>query len=241
MFDLNRFSLRDMTTCGVALRKTSDGAKSVEEVAGRIISYLHDNLLDGPTGDKACVLARFFLTHDFAGLPQPLQRVAVASLGTEPESPALKCLVLLASAGLKPEWNARELSQGHQAISLPSVDMIQRTPMIARLLAQLGVKLATVVRPDPDLLMDLAQHNFNVFHVPEAKGSPFLPAQEEFVAPYGVRSVVGFGGLLPTGSLFVVILFTKVNLTRETAELFKPLAINAKLALLPFAGNNIFA
>src|SRR5205807_7868251 len=65
---------------------------------------------------------------------------------------------------------------------------------------------------------------------------PFVPVQREFVIPYGVRSVLGFGSLLPSGNLFVVVLFTKVFLSRSTADLFKPLALSTRLALLPFDG-----
>lgn len=67
-----------------------------------------------------------------------------------------------------------------------------------------------------------------------------MPAQEGFVLPYGVRSVLGFGGLLPGGDLFVVILFSRVPISREVADLFRPLALSAKLAVLPFTAGPIF-
>ncbi len=51
---------------------------------------------------------------------------------------------------------------------------------------------------------------------------------------FGVRSVLGFGGMLPLGDIFCVILFSKVAIPRETAELFRTLALNVKLAALPF-------
>ena len=74
--------------------------------------------------------------------------------------------------------------------------------------------------------------------MPEAKGSPFVPAQEEFVIPFGIESVLGFGGVLPSKELFTVILFSKQKISRETAELFKSLALSLKLALLPFDGSS---
>ncbi|MGE5296319.1 MAG: hypothetical protein ACM3VT_15965, partial [Solirubrobacterales bacterium] len=69
---------------------------------------------------------------------------------------------------------------------------------------------------------------FNVFHVPEAVGSPDIPEQAEFVIPHGVRSVLGFGGMLPGRDLFAVILFSQVPIPRSTAELFRPLALCVK-------------
>jgi len=90
-------------------------------------------------------------------------------------------------------------------------------------------------------MLDTEQSNFNVFHVPEAQGSPYVPAQKEFVIPYGVKSVVGFGGLLPTGDLFAVILFSRVHVPHESAQLFKTLALSTKLAMVSVAETRVFA
>ncbi len=46
--------------------------------------------------------------------------------------------------------------------------------------------------------------------------------------------MLGFGGMLPMGDIFVVIVFSKVRIPRETAELFRTLALNVKMAALPF-------
>jgi hypothetical protein len=108
--------------------------------------------------------------------------------------------------------------------------------MVSQLLQQLGVEPDSKVQPESDLLADWTDQTLNVFHVAEAKGSPFVPAQEEFVIPFGIESVVGFGGVLPSKELFTVILFSKKKISREMAELFKPLATSVKLALLPFDG-----
>jgi len=97
-----------------------------------------------------------------------------------------------------------------------------------------------VVKPNPALLLNLEQRTYNVFHVPEAVGSPYVPAQEDFVIPYRIRSVLGFGGMLPTADLFAIILFSKVPISRETADLFKTLALSAKVALLPFVKDAVF-
>jgi len=79
-----------------------------------------------------------------------------------------------------------------------------------------------------------------VFHVPVARGSAYIPAQEEFVIPCGVSSVLGFGGLLPSGNLFATIMFSKVPISEEVALLFRPLTLSAKIALLPHDGATVF-
>ena len=66
-----------------------------------------------------------------------------------------------------------------------------------------------------------------------AEGSPYIPAQDEFVLPYGVRSVLGFGAPLPNGDIFSVILFSKQVIPEATAHLFKPLALCAQITLAP--------
>src|SRR5262249_27190577 len=182
-----------------------------------------------------------FKTHSFGELDLGLRQFATSLLGDTAPSPAMKCLVLLATAGEKPEWNSRAESAGHKAIPLPSVQAIDKIPMISNLLSQLGLSSGALLSPDPALLLEMQQTNFNVFHVPEAQGSPYVPAQKEFVIPHGVRSVLGYGGLLPDGDLFAVILFLRVYVPRETADLFKTLAMSTRLALVAFAGHKVFA
>ena len=233
MHDLIAFTLQDMARCGAALRKLHANCRSMEEVAQNTVRYLFKNFSD-KTGQKQCALVRFFKTHPYDGLDSELQEFSKSLLAGQPMPPSLRCLTLLATAGTQPEWNSRRASRGHQSIPLVSKQMLDSAPMINRLVQQLGVDVETVLGERQDLLLDMAQKTFNVFHVPEALGSPYIPAQREFVAPFGIRSVLGFGGILPSGNLFAVILFTTVPIKRETAEMFKTLALSVRLAILPF-------
>jgi len=83
--------------------------------------------------------------------------------------------------------------------------------------------------------MDMAQTTYNVFYLPEAAGNKYVPAQEDFVIPFGVSSVLGFGGILPSGNLFVIIMFSRVPISPRTAEMFRTLALSVKIAVLPVA------
>lgn len=232
MYDLTAFSLRDMTACGAALRKPAPAA-DLEGTAAAVVRYLFDNLRDG-TGAPACALVRFFITRPFAALDAERQAAARRLLGGQAEAPGIKCLTLVGTAGVEPRWNRPAESAGHRVIPLPSAEGVRRLPMIAQLVAQFGLEIPALLGPDAGLLVDLEQRSYNVFHVPEAAGNPYVPDQETFVRRYGVRSVVGFGGMLPSGNLFAVILFTRVPVSRETADLFRPLALSVKLAVLPF-------
>ncbi len=71
-------------------------------------------------------------------------------------------------------------------------------------------------------------------------GSPYIPAQDSFVVPRSIKSVLGFGGTYPDGSLFSVIMFTKLVVERETAENFKAMGPAAKLATLPSYDGALF-
>ncbi|MCS6320395.1 MAG: sensor histidine kinase, partial [Nitrospira sp.] len=106
--------------------------------------------------------------------------------------------------------------------------------MISQLVSQLGVDVNCVVQPNPEMLMAAEQKTYNVFHIPEAVGSPYIPGQEGFVIPFHVQSVLGFGGLLPSGELFAMVLFSRTRIPHDTAELFAPGALAVKSALLPF-------
>ena len=106
--------------------------------------------------------------------------------------------------------------------------------MISNLVRQLGVEVEALLKPTPELLVESDSSSFNVFHVPDARQSAYIPDQADFVEPFGIESVLGVGGMLPRGDIFAVILFSKVPIPRETAQLFRTLALNVKMAALPF-------
>lgn len=233
-YDVTNFTIGEMTECGMLLRKVGENSKSMEETAGRIVRYFYDNLIDGQTGGRACALVRFFKTHKYGQLDNELRTSAGNMLGDVTAFHDMKCLVLLATAGERPEWESRKTSTGHKAIPLPSENAVQQIPMIKNLIHQLGISVGMFVNPAPELLLDMEQKTYNVFHVPEASGSPYIPAQKEFVIPYGIKSALGFGGMLPSGDIFAIIMFLKVPISTEVADLFKTLSLNVKIAVLPF-------
>ena len=234
MLDLSNCTLSDLTNTLTELRKLRIGAKSMEDAAGRLVRYFYDSLLVKETGKRSCALVRLFVTRPFGTLDAELQAIARKMLGGIPESPSHKCLVLLGTAGDQPEWNARKQSTGHQVIPLPSEQIVSNIPMISQLINQLGVDVSWVLQPNPRMMLAVEQKTYNVFHVPEAVGSPYIPAQNGFVIPFHIQSVLGFGGLLPSGELFALILFSRTYIPHETASFFKPHALAVKAALLPF-------
>ena len=221
MYDLTNFSADNLRDTICAFRKIAEEARTLEEATTKICAFLFGALVDGKNGRKGCVLVRIYKTHPYRRLSPRLQAFARKMLGETPPSPTMKCLTLLGTAGLEPAWNFREQSNGHQAIPLQSVAFIEGAPMFSQLVKQFGIPLPAVVTPDPNLILDLTKKGFNVFYVPQAKGNPYIPAQESFVLPYHVQSVIGFGGILSSGEILAAILFTQIPISKEVAEKFR--------------------
>jgi DNA-binding NarL/FixJ family response regulator len=232
MYDLTRFTLSDMSTLSAELRGLGAGTASLEAAATHIVRHLHDRLGDAQKR-PAIALARFYKTVPFGALDPGLQQFGRDLMKGHALDATTQCLTLLGTQGARPDWCSRATSRGHKAIPLPSEKVVSDIPMIAQLIRQLGVPISAVLSPRSDLVVDTDQKSYNVFHVPDAVDSPYIPAQD-FVAAEGVRSVLGFGGLLPAGGgLFAVILFSRVSIPKETAQMFRTASLSVKMAALP--------
>ena len=230
-----------MLRCGLAVRRAAKGADSLEAAAGAIVRHLYEACRAAATGERQCAMVRFYKTHDYGELDPELQAFARAQLGEADVSPGMKCLVLLGTAGEEPAWNDRRASRRHRAIPLPSERFVEQAPMIAQLVRQLGLPINALVRPSQEIVGELQGKTYNVFHVEEAAGSPYIPAQAEFVVRYGVRSVLGFGGMLQSGDLFAVVMFARVPIGRDVAERFRTIALDVKSSIFLYRQAEVFS
>ena len=228
MFDLTSFSMSDKLACASGVRAAAAGAATVSQASERAVRYLYESLAD-------CALVRLYATRAYEDLDENRREFARRALGRDPDSPSMRCLALLATAGDEESWNSPDASAGHKAIPLASEQMVEQMPMIAQLIGQLGLKVSDVLDPNPAILGELDEKDYNVFYVPVARRSPFIPAQETFVEPYAIRSVLGVGGMLPSGEFFALIVFAKVYVPLETARVFKSLALTLRSVLLAAA------
>ena len=230
------FTLGDAVEAASAVRRASVPGRGELATAQRIVELLAQRLRD-ESGTPAAGLVRLFRTRRLGTLPEPLRVLAVEQLnqGGHLVTDAVLCLVLEGSTGLEPQWCDITQSRGHRVIALPSAEAVRRAPMIHALLEQLGVDPWQPVAGAIPLQGADGSGVFDVFHVLHAAGSPLVPGQE-FVARYGIASVMGFGGMLPGGSLFAVVAFTLAEVDRSVALLTEPVAVAAKLALTDAAG-----
>ena len=241
MYSLETFTKADLYQCSVALRNLEYRSQTMEDTANRIVRYLYNNFRDPHTDKQELALVRFFKTHPFRDLSRRLQGEAQSVVPGQYISPATTCLMLLATIGDEPHWNVRQESKGHQAIPLIDQDFVQKAPMISQLIQQFGLKISTVVETNSALITENPHRAFNVFYIQDALNSPYIPAQKEFVAPYRLRSVIGFGGMLPSNELFAVILFSKKMVKFEVANNFKLISAYVRVAIESFQGSDILS
>jgi two-component system NtrC family sensor kinase len=231
MYQLEHFDVGDLVECSNELRSLGDGAEDMEEVARRSVDYLYRSLVAGESG-PACALVRFYKTHPLGRLTPDLQDFARRLHGAVLDDD-VRCLTLLASAGADPAWNDRRKSEGHQAIPLAGTTFLDQSPMIASLVSGFGIDADFVVRPNPAEIIERHHQDYGVFHVERALGSNAVPAQD-FVERYGIESVVGIGGVLPSGDLFAIVLFATVPVSADVADLIRSLGLAVKAAIVRY-------
>jgi PAS domain S-box-containing protein len=222
VFRLDHFALEDTYRLAAELRDIGTTAATGDEAANLVVSCLFDRLRTAGPDAPACPLVRLFRTTAWSALPEAATEQLRSRLEREPE-PETRCLMLRASRGVVDAWNGPGRSRAHGILPMSTT---YAAPMVSALIAQLGLSTqAPFILKTEDRLC-------NVFHVEEASGSPYVPDQAEFVHRYGIRSVLGFGGLLTDNELFAVILFSAVPVARATADLFRLVAPSVGLALV---------
>jgi anti-anti-sigma regulatory factor len=230
-YDLSRFSSADAVNLSLQLRRLGATAANLTDVASNVVRYLFEQFRDDSTGARCCALVRVYSLTSYGVLDAVRQRFAAKLCDDTAPTNSTPCLSLLATAGEEAAWNSPLTSNGHLAIPLPSPEFVTRLPMVHALLASLGVDVSKLFQVGADMGVRFVEGDLGVFHVPEAREAPSIPAQQ-FVVKHGIRSVIGFGGALPSGDIFAMLVFSKVPIASDVCELFKTVALGMKLALL---------
>lgn len=222
------FSVSDAMRCNIGLRYQTPKGGSITRTAGFIVRYLHERLLVSESSSPAIALVRLFRTQRLEELAPGLLADASKIARARRLGPASLWLTLEGSAGERKEWSDPALSINHRVIPVFDAGGMKAAPMVTDLIRQLGVDTEALGNVSRRNAPDLAARTLNVFHVPDARGSDVVPDQGGFVVPFGISSVLGFGGVLTGGELFAVIMFSKVPVSRDAAENFKPVARTVK-------------
>ncbi|MCG8619374.1 MAG: hypothetical protein MI802_24395, partial [Desulfobacterales bacterium] len=213
-FDLSAFSFQDMTRCGQDIETLCTGAADLEDASQRIARFFFEAFRDSDSGERSCVLSRCFCVKEYGGMLSRCRQAAQDALGMSIPS-TTKFLTLMGTAGLEPEWCGWEGSRGHKVIPLADEGFVSGIPMISEMIRQFGLDVAELLSPKAERYTDTERDSFSIFFIENAQGSPYIPAQDDFVIPYGVQSVLGFGSQFPTGNIFVSLLFLRTPISRQ--------------------------
>ena len=147
-YDLSALTLSDVVRCGYFFRQMAIHSKSMEEMVNGIVNHLFDSCKNPETGENDITLVRFFKTHSFGDLDQSLQESAQALAPDSQLKANTKCLILLATAGERSQWNDRHQSAGHRAIPLLSESAVSQNPDDCT--ARLSVRVRLISRDQSD-------------------------------------------------------------------------------------------
>jgi serine phosphatase RsbU (regulator of sigma subunit) len=235
--ELPAWGLSDMVEYGTGVRNATAGAATMEDAAAHMLRYLR-GAFRTTAGRSAFVLGRFFNTAPWEDLPPDLRAVVHPAGSEAPEPVGLRSLVLLASDGERPEWCHRQETTGLPPTLLESVEATEANPVLAPFVRELGVDLETFVHGNRE---GRAPHRtaFGVLHIEDATDASRMPLQE-FVEEYEIQSVIGFGGVQPTGNTCAVVLYSRVQIDADAALLLRIIAASVKLALLPYTAEPMF-
>jgi len=184
--------------------KYQDNNLSFEEVAQQSVQEIYDSFTDD-AGNRAFALVRIFRLSK----PDEMPPEEAQAPGADPY-----WLTLMGTVGDEAPWNSRLESQGHRL--LPAG--VFETPMLSAAFSQLGFEVEGIIEKS-ELLKSGSSYT-QYFHVEHAAGSPFIVAQEEFVTPYNIKSVIGIGSIFTTRQFYMCLAFSKVHISEQMATAF---------------------
>lgn len=204
---------------------------SAEEADSRLARVMYERCLRG--GDRNLVLSRVFQSIRCTDLPEELLDLVRPPDGSDP-TPDCRVLALLGTWGDEEAWQNRRKSATRRAIPLDK-EVVHHIPMLSRAMQQIGVDLNIFMGPESEkgLTVTSFGEQVSAFHVEKAPGSPYVPAQEEFVDRYSVQSVIGSAARLRGRDISLFIGFSRHRIPASAARHFSPMMVLFWQRLLP--------
>jgi hypothetical protein len=205
--------------------KRLKGFDTAQELAQAMVGICYERF------ERSLVLLRLFLTVSFSALPandrQLVYDKAEASGTTHLLKDSTPVLTLLGTRGRNPDWNERDKSRGFRCIPLVSSKYVQSLSMLAMQFKSMNfdferfddweVSIAGAWRADKYSGMLYIN---DAGRDKDDRNRMIVPRQE-FVAEYGVKTALGFGGEYPNfPAIAILFAFTDEILTRSRAEPF---------------------
>jgi hypothetical protein len=210
MLNFSTSTAQDFADYGRSLWLKRDQYTSHEQASQYIVRHLFEEFITDD-GYAQLALVRIFrllnvneLAPDIRSLAGPKERQVMALTGTW---------------GLEEAWQDRHSSEGHQVIPISAIALPQQIPMFQEVLRQLGIDIDHFYETQELVTLEDRPYQ-GTFHIPDAT-IPAIPAQDTFVRPYKIKSLVGFGGFITTHqSLYLLYAFSRVPVSVEAAENF---------------------
>jgi hypothetical protein len=202
-----------------------DGFVTAEEAARSFVGMLYGYF------QGSLVLLRLFMTVGYGELPAAdrefVDKRAVDSGGSHLIHARTPILTLLATRGLRSNWNERSKSQRFRCIPLVSGEYIASLPMLSMQFKSMNFDLNLIDAWDEAIIAKgRADRYSGMLYIRDAAGGRdehgrmIVPAQE-FVADNNVRTVFGFGsGYAHHPALLTLFAFTNDGLNETMMKPF---------------------
>ena len=220
VFDLSQF-----------IKENCKDKSNLEQVAQEMMKTLCQTIVTD-SDNSAIVLGRLFKSCSYSDLTEDIQNYIQQKEDLNAITPESKYLTLLGTWGELEEWRVIKISRNYKAFSLNDKDVLYKFPMLSAVFNQIGYDIPTETDPDKSIIIDDQDKEYGVFYVKDATGNKLVPKQAEFVEPYGIKSVIGFGGRYGNNNIYSIILFFRECISRQTTELFPSLNPAIKLLTL---------
>jgi len=238
VFNLATFNIDDLARCTKSVNKLGSDSETSADFASSLVTYLYDHFKN-EAGKPACALIRFFQTMPYANIGKELQSIVDEELQQQQGDDLMTCMILRATRGHIAEWNSTRYSNQHRVIPMPNEKTISRVPMLSQLIRALGFRLTGAGNSVNSADASSKTNQQDVLLVADPGDNSIIPEQAGFVVPFGIKSALGLGSLLPSGNMFALLMFTNVDLPVEIRETLKSLLKVINLRLSQFDDNTL--
>ena len=210
MLNFTSSSPQDYAEYGRRIWLERDNFTTHEQASQFVVRHLFQEFVT-EDGDAQLALVRIFRLTDVKDLPPDIR--AMVEPGEQ------RIMALTGTWGLEEAWQHRSRSKGHQAVPISAIGVPEKIPMFQEVLTQLGIDIEHFYQTK-ELVVTGKRPYQGTFHIPDAS-SPAIPAQNEFVRPYGIKSLVGFGGFMgPAQTIYLLYAFSREYVSPEAAQAF---------------------
>ncbi len=210
MLNLTTSTAQDFADFARQLWLEKDNFTSHEAASQAIVKRLFETCV-AADGSAQLALVRIFRLTNVVDLPPDVH----AMVGAD----EVRVMALTGTWGIETAWQHRSRSQGHQAIPISAIAVPEKIPMFQTVLTQMGIDIDHFYATAEIVTRSDTPYG-GTFYIPDANG-PEIPAQKEFVEPYGIKSLVGFGGFIDTtDTMYLLYAFSRVPIIAEIAQAF---------------------